>query len=63
MSLRHWKSGSSNLLVDITYSIVVLRTFLLAFLSNKLLPKRRVFIKTGAEKSRRLLSIFFMVLK
>ena len=63
MSLRHWKSGSSNLLVDITYSIVVLRTFLLAFLSNKLLPKRRVFMKIVSDGSRRLLSIFFMVLK
>ena len=56
ISWLHWKSGSSNLLVDTTYSIVALRTFVLAFLSNELQPKRRVFIKTGSQK--RLLSIF-----
>ena len=33
------------------------------FVSNELLPKRRVFIKTGSERSRRLLSIFSMVLR
>ena len=59
----HWKSGSSNLLVEITYSIVALRTFVLAFVSNELLPKRRVLIKTGSQKCRRLLSMFFMVLR
>ena len=56
ISWLHWKSGSSNLLVDRTYSIVALRTFVLAFLSNELLSKRRVFIKTASQ--RRLLSIF-----
>ena len=33
------------------------------FVSNELLPKRRVFTKTGSERSRRLLSIFSMVLR
>ena len=35
------------------YSIVALRTFVLAFVSNELLPKRRVFIKTGSQRSKR----------
>ena len=48
ISCFHWKSGSSNLLVDRTYSIVALRTFVLAFESNKLLPEGRVLIKTGS---------------
>ena len=59
----HWKSGSSNLLVEITYSIVALRTFVLAFVSNELLPKRRVLIKTGSQRCRKLLSMFFMMLR
>ena len=46
-----------------TYSIVALRTFVLGFASNELLPKRRVFIKTGSERLRRLFSIFSMVLR
>ena len=45
--------------MDRTYSIVVSRTFVLAFVSNELLPKRIVFIKTGSERSRRLVSIFY----
>ena len=48
-------------LVDKTYSIFVSRTFVLAFVSNELLSKRSVFIKTGSDKSRRLLSIFSIV--
>ena len=42
ISCFHWKIGSSNLLVERIYSIVALRTFVLAFVSNELLPKRRV---------------------
>ena len=63
MSWLHWRKDSSNLLVDRTYSIVALRTFVLALVSNELLPKRRVFIKTGSQRSRRLLLIFPMVLR
>ena len=59
----HWKSGSSNLLVERIYSIVALRTFLLASVSNELLPKRRVFIKTGSQRSTRLLSMLTRVLR
>ena len=59
----HWKSGSSNGLVDSTYSVAALRTIVLAFVSNKLLPKRRVFIKTGLQRYRKLLSMFSMVLR
>ena len=59
----HWKSGSSNLLVERIYSIVALRTFVLASVSNELLPKRRVLIKTGSQRSKRLLSVFSMVLR
>ena len=59
----HWKSGSSNPLVERIYSIVALRTFVLVSVSNELLPKRRVLIKTGPQRSRRLLSMFPMVLK
>ena len=66
MSLKtfsfHLNSGSSNLLVERIYLIVALRTFVLACLSNELLPKRIVLIKTGSQKSRRLLSMFSMVL-
>ena len=40
-----------------------MRALLSGFVSNELLPKRRVFIKTGSERSRRLLSIFSMVLR
>ena len=58
-----WKSGSSNLLVERIYSIVALRTFVLASVSNELLPKRRVLIKTGSQRSRRLLSMFTRVLR
>ena len=47
-------SSSSNLLVEKIYSIVALRTFVLASLSNEILPKRRVLIKTGSQRSRRL---------
>ena len=36
---------------------------MVASVSNKLLPKRRVLIKTGLQSSRRLLSMFSMVLK
>ena len=46
-----------------TYSIVALRTFVLGFASNELLPKGRVFIKTGSERLRRWFSIFSMVLR
>ena len=59
----HWKSGSSNLLVERIYSIVALITFVVASASNELLPKRKVSIKTGSQRSRRLLSMFSMVLK
>ena len=45
------------------YSIVALRTFVLAFVSDELLPKRRVLIKTGSQGRRKLLSMFFMVLR
>ena len=58
----HWKSGSSNLLVKRIYSIVALRTFVLASVSNELLPKR-VLIKTGSQRSRRLLSMFTRALR
>ena len=54
---------SLNLLVERIYSIVALRTFVLESVSNELLPKRRVLIKTGSQKCRRLLSMFFMVLR
>ena len=59
----HWKSGSSNLLVETIYSIVALRTFVLALVSNELLRKGRVLIRTGSQRSWRLLSMFFMVLR
>ena len=59
----YWKSGSSNLLVERIYSIAALRTFVLASVSNELLPKRRVLIKTGSQRSRRLLSMFTRVLR
>ena len=59
----HWKSGSSNLLVEGIYSIVALKTFVLASVSNELLPKRRVLIKTGSQRSTRLLSVFTRVLR
>ena len=45
------------------HSVVALRTFVLAFVLNELLPKRRALIKTGSQKCRRLLSMFFMVLR
>ena len=59
----YWKNGSSNLLVERTYSVVALRTFVLASVSNEVLPKRRTLIKTGLHRSRRLLSILSMVLR
>ena len=59
----HSKSGLSNLLVEIIYSVVALRIFVLASVANELLPKRRVLIKTGSQRSRRLLSVFSMVLR
>ena len=37
--------------------------FVLASVSNELLPKRRVLIKTGSQRSRRLLSMFTRVLR
>ena len=40
-----------------------MRTFVLVFVSHELLPKRRVFIKTGSQRYMRLLSIFSMVLR
>ena len=61
ISWLQWKSGSSNLLIDRTYSIVALRTFVLAFVLNELLSKRTVFIRTGSERSRRLFLIFDMM--
>ena len=45
--------------MDRAYSIVVSRTFVLAFVSNELLPKRIVFIKTDSERSRRLVLIIY----
>ena len=36
---------------------------MLASVSNELLPKRRVLIKTGSQRCRRLLSIFSMVFR
>ena len=42
-----------------TYSRAVSRTFVLAFVSNELLPKRIVFIKRCSERSRRFLPIFY----
>ena len=59
----HWKSVSSNLLVERFYLIAALRTFVLASVSNELQPKRRVLIKTGSQRSRRLLSICPIVLR
>ena len=59
----HWKSGSSNLLVERTYSKVALRTFVLASGSTELLPKRTVFIGTSSQRSSRLLSMFSMALR
>ena len=57
------KKRSANLLVERIYLIVALITFVLASASNELLPKRKVPIKTGSQRSRRLLSMFSMVLK
>ena len=52
-----------TLLVERIYSIVALRTFVLESVSNELLPKRRVLIKTGSQISRKLLSMFTRVLR
>ena len=52
-----------TLLVERIYSIVALRTFVLESVSNELLPKRRVLIKTGSQRSRKLLSVFTRVLR
>ena len=57
------KNDSSNLLVERIYSIAAFRTFVLVFVSNELLPKRRVLIKTGSQRSTRLLSVFTRVLR
>ena len=43
--------------------MVALRTFVLASVSNELLPKRRVLIKTGSQRSTRLLSMFTRVFR
>ena len=43
--------------------IFAMRPFVLAFVSNELLPKRRVFIKTGSQRSRTMLSMFSMVVR
>ena len=51
----HWKSGSSNFLVERIYSIVALRTFVLASVSNELI--------SGSQRSRRLWSMFSIVLR
>ena len=41
-------------------SIVALRTFVSAFASNELLPKRRFFIKAGSPRSREIvINIFY----
>ena len=58
-----WKNDSSNLLVERIYSIAAFRTFVLVFVSIELLPKRRVLIKTGSQRSTRLLSVFTRVLR
>ena len=49
--------------MEIIYSIVALRTFVLAFVTNELLPKRRALIETGSQRCRRLSSMFSMVLR
>ena len=59
----YWKNGSSNILVERIYSIAALRTFVLASVSNELQPKRCVLVKTGSQRSRRLLSMFTIVLR
>ena len=59
----HWKSGSSNLLIERIYSIVALRTFVLASVSKELQPKRRILIKTGSHRCRRFLSMFTRALR
>ena len=58
----HWKSGLSNLLVERIYSIVALRTFVLASASNEVLPKRRVVIKTGSQRSTIFRDLFGIIL-
>ena len=61
--LFHWKSDSLNLSVERVDSIVASRTFVLASVSNELQPKRRVLIKIGSQRFRKLLSIFTRVLR
>ena len=43
--------------------IVAFRKSVLASVSNELKPKRRVLIKTGSQRFRRLLSMFTRVLR
>ena len=47
----------------IIYETVALRTFVLVSVSNELLPKSRLLIKTGSQRSRKLLSMFSVVLR
>ena len=47
----------------IIYEIVALRTFVLVSASNELLPKSRLLIKTGSQRSKKLLSMFSVVLR
>ena len=47
----------------IIYEIVALRTFVLVSVSNELLPKSRLLIKTGSQRSRKLLLMFSVVLR
>ena len=47
----------------IIYEIVALRTFVLVSVSNELLPKSRLLIKTGSQRSKKLLSMFSVVLR
>ena len=47
----------------IIYEIVALRTFVLVSVSNELQPKSRLLIKTGSQRSRKLLSMFSVVLR
>ena len=60
LSLKKW---FINLSAEVIYSAVALRTLVLAFASSELLPKRRVLIKIGSQRCRRLSSMFFMVLR
>ena len=57
--LFHWKSGSSNLLVERIYSIVALRAFVLASVSNELLPRRKWITAKIFSKGKLHVAIFF----